>query len=110
MILPADARTYVVIGTVNVQIPIPPGHRIVGFVNGRPPLLFPLPPDAGELEIAGVEWDTLSPEAIDALPAVLVVVSRADAADLAAMSQQNADDVHADVVCDWARGTSAGFA
>jgi hypothetical protein len=114
MILPADARAYVVVGTVDVRIPIPPGRTVVGLACGLPPkrigAAIGVYDESVELTIEAVEWDTLSAAAMAALPAVLLVVSRDEADGIIALSQDSADALHADVVCDWARCTSAGFA
>lgn len=110
MILPAAARTYVVVGTVDVHVPIPPGYSVVGLACGRPPKRLSLPREAAELTVEGVEWDLLSEAAMQGLPAVLLVVPRENARAVAAMSQRDADALHAEVIIDWARGTSDGEA
>ena len=106
MIVPANA--YVVVGTLDVSVPIPPGHRVVGFARGRPPMVFTRP--ASELTIQGVEWDTLTDKAQAALPAVLLVLPINEAWELASLSQDESDAIHAEVITDWARCTSGGNA
>jgi hypothetical protein len=101
---------YVVVGTVEVCVPIPPGYRIVGLSAGRKPHLMPLPRESRELVVEGVEWDTLSDKAMEQLPVVLLVMRNSDAIDTATMAQDDADEMHSRIILEWAQDTSAGYA
>lgn len=101
---------YVVVGTVEVCVPIPPGHRIVGLACGRPPKVMPFPRNASEVTIEAIEWDTLSDAAMDALPVVLLVVPQSEVGGLASLSQDDADTMHNGIIMEWAQDTSAGSA
>jgi hypothetical protein len=91
------ALLYVIDGDCNAQVPIPPGHSVVAFAHGTLPRLLALnqPGDIGYHELGTI---------------VLAAIPDHETCRWLAMDQDEADDLHARVLSDWARQTSLGSA